>query len=294
MVFSGQIIDGFSADEVREQLRERFKMPAAKAEKLVAGGARVLKREMEHAAAYRLSEALKATGLNMELKRSAVSFSGLDLKLEEKSEEDKQKEREEAREVANHRAPGDLPVVDGKMECPKCSHLQPPAQTCEACGIYIEKFLAMQAGETSEPEPPQRQSFAPESTAYARPQESWGDTLKSALKVVAPIIAVALIGWKIWSSFAPGPPSKSEVFDYYRDACYGDEPCEAFLQAQFDECYEVAEPDRMEDFSQAEMLNGFYEFSNRLNQCIVDDDGGRVFFNMDEIDAAFLEELQEG
>lgn len=34
-------------------------------------------------------------------------------------------------------------VPEGSMACPKCEHVQPQAEQCESCGVYVKKALAM-------------------------------------------------------------------------------------------------------------------------------------------------------
>lgn len=47
--------------------------------------------------------------------------------------------------VANHAAENAeaSTVPDGQMVCPKCELVQPKAEQCSGCGVYVKKALAM-------------------------------------------------------------------------------------------------------------------------------------------------------
>jgi hypothetical protein len=72
VIFTGKLIDGFDIDTVVEAFAEKFRLPIAKAEKVIkANRDLVLKPRLEHVKAYKLKSTLEAIGIEVRLERAA-------------------------------------------------------------------------------------------------------------------------------------------------------------------------------------------------------------------------------
>ena len=73
VIFTGKLVDGFELQTVTEAFAEKFKLPLAKAGKVVnAQKELVLKPNLEHVKAYKLKLTLEAMGLEIRLERAVV------------------------------------------------------------------------------------------------------------------------------------------------------------------------------------------------------------------------------
>ena len=73
VIFTGKLIDGFDIETVVEAFAEKFKLPFAKAEKVIkANRELVLKPRLEHVKAYKLKSTLEAIGIEVRLERAAA------------------------------------------------------------------------------------------------------------------------------------------------------------------------------------------------------------------------------
>jgi len=130
VVFTGELLPGFTADTVKENLAKLFKSDIEKIDALFTGKQVVLKRELKDADADKYLAALRSTGAlarkesDLAAHLSLVATEGHDKK---------------ALPAAAQSA------TRGVMTCPKCGHEQAKSAECAACGVIIEKFIARQA-----------------------------------------------------------------------------------------------------------------------------------------------------
>ncbi len=74
VIFTGRLMDGFEADAVIKAFASKFKIPEAKATKIInANKEVVLKPRTEHVKAYKFKSALEAIGMEVKLQRAAMA-----------------------------------------------------------------------------------------------------------------------------------------------------------------------------------------------------------------------------
>lgn len=177
ILFTGEILPGFSVDTVKANLAALFKSDSSKIEALFSGQPVPLKRNLPDAEADKYVAALQRAGAQASKQREAMHLE-LVATNEHPADDEPQ--------------PG-LAASGPGMTCPKCGHVQPSASECSACGIIIEKYLARMA-QTAQASP------AAGSSPYTPPQ-SMVDTAGeeyAALKVFSldgRIGRVRYLGW---------------------------------------------------------------------------------------------------
>ncbi len=148
--FSGTLIPGQEPQTVARRLAEKFRMPEKTAHDLIQqGGGRILKQNLDAAAAERYQAALTAVGLVAAIEPQDASGT-----------------RESESLLGSHStfsstvpttpslrkdAPADPPRLapgSGWTQCPKCGAPEVSELTgvCQACGIVVERYLANRGG----------------------------------------------------------------------------------------------------------------------------------------------------
>ena len=128
VVLSGDILSGFEVTEVVAAFAQMFKLSPEKASSMV-GSCVVIKKEVELPVAESYQQKLTAIGIDVELKKLGD--------LDELSLEPMQ-HRVSSADGSEQRM-----VEDGQMICPKCNFLQPKAEECSNCNVYIHKVLGL-------------------------------------------------------------------------------------------------------------------------------------------------------
>jgi uncharacterized membrane protein YhaH (DUF805 family) len=164
VVFSGELMPGFTLDNVKSYLATLFKSDLSKIDSLFTGRQVVLKRELKEADADKYVAVLRNAGA-LAHKESDLAAS---LSLVATEEHDD--------------APAAATTTDtGQMTCPKCGHVQVKAVECAACGIIIDKYIARQAQQPDIATTPEisrpSAAAATSSTPYAPPQSAVGEAL---------------------------------------------------------------------------------------------------------------------
>lgn len=167
IVFKGELMPDALLDEVKDKLAQLFKSDRTKINSLFDGGPIALKRDLSEEEADKYLAALQRTGAKVHKEADLAASLSLVATDDHLS--------------ANAGATAPTANNDLRMNCPKCGHAQSKAQSCEACGIVIDKFLARQAErETSAPSAasPLSSSASPASaTPYAPPMANVAETL---------------------------------------------------------------------------------------------------------------------
>lgn len=74
VIFTGQLINGYEADQVIKSFATKFKVPEAKARKVIlADKQMVLKTRAEHVKAYKFKSALESIGMEVKLERAMMA-----------------------------------------------------------------------------------------------------------------------------------------------------------------------------------------------------------------------------
>ena len=278
VVFTGNCLPGFEPHQVREAFARRFGMDEARVGRLFAGGEVVLRKELPHEQAYLLKSRLDALGMHIRLDRLAPVFETSHLSLVE--DPDLEQREEEPAPAAGSVAP--TPGSGAVMSCPKCGHEQPTAAECRQCGIIVQKYLDLQA---APPPAPVSARPVPLPAPVSRDsgdgfrQVSHKEALMGSWKVIAPIVGILLVGWKFYDRAVPDDYTLDELREEYELACYEDAHCYQLLSAQWDECVARADFSRYEDAALSDKLNELDAFNARLDACIVDENGERMFYD---------------
>jgi hypothetical protein len=128
VVLSGDIISGFEVTEVVTAFAQMFKLSPEKASSMV-GSCVVIKKEVELQVAESYRQKLAGIGVDVKLKKLGDS--------DELSLEPMQHRVSSADGSEQHM------LEDGQMICPKCNFLQPKAEECSNCGVYIHKVIGL-------------------------------------------------------------------------------------------------------------------------------------------------------
>ena len=128
VVLCGDILSGFEVTEVVAAFAQMFKLSSEKASSMV-GSCVVIKKEVELQVAESYRQKLAGIGIDVELKKNGD--------VDELSLEPMQQRVSSADGSEQH-------MLDaGQMICPKCNFLQPKAEECTNCGVYIHKVIGM-------------------------------------------------------------------------------------------------------------------------------------------------------
>jgi len=128
VVLSGEILPGFETATVVAAFAQMFKLSPEKASSMV-GSCLVIKKEVELQVAETYRQKLAGIGIDVELKKLG--------EVDELSLEPMQQRVSSADGSELHM------VEEGQMICPKCNFLQPKAEECTNCGVYIHKVIGL-------------------------------------------------------------------------------------------------------------------------------------------------------
>ena len=129
VVLSGDILPGFEVTKVVAAFAQMFKLSPEKASSMV-GSCVVIKKEVELQVAESYQQKLAAIGIDVELKKLG---GGAELSLEPMQQR-----------VSSADGSEQHMLDAGQMICPKCNFLQPKAEECTNCGVYIHKVIGLQ------------------------------------------------------------------------------------------------------------------------------------------------------
>lgn len=148
ILFSGKLMPGHETKDVAARLAKKFRMQDETAQELILnGGGRVLKRNLNAAAAERYRAALTAAGLVITIEPQPVSSA---------QESESFLSPYPMSSTTDSLPPGGARAAtksarnqetkDGWSRCPKCGALEVSDLTgvCQACGVVAERYLAKQ------------------------------------------------------------------------------------------------------------------------------------------------------
>lgn len=165
VVVSGNVVGDRSIEEVASAFARLLKIDANKAQKFLQGNPRVIKKRADAATATKFEQALTGIGVETSVMplgsdrhgegpAEPAPASGMGLALEPtegaESAPDGAAARESSLALSLEPAEGTESSADGapahgsSMICPGCKTLQPRAEQCPACGIYVEKAKKLQ------------------------------------------------------------------------------------------------------------------------------------------------------
>ena len=128
VVLCGDILPGFEVTEVVAAFAQMFKLSPEKAGSMV-GSCVTIKKEIELQVA--------------ESYRQKLAEIGIDVKLEKLGGADELSLEPMQQRVLSADGSEQHMVEAGQMICPKCNFLQPKAEECTNCGVYIHKIIGM-------------------------------------------------------------------------------------------------------------------------------------------------------
>jgi hypothetical protein len=128
VVLCGDILPGFELTKVVAAFAQMFHLSPEKASTMI-GSCIVIKKEVELQVAESYRHKLAGIGIDVELKKQGD--------VDELSLEPMQERVTSADGAEQH-------MLDaGQMICPKCNFLQPKAELCSNCGVYIHKVIGL-------------------------------------------------------------------------------------------------------------------------------------------------------
>ena len=182
IVFNGELMPDAALDTVKENLARLFKSDIARINALFTGAAVTLKKDLAEHEADQYLEALQKAGARVRKELDLAASLTL-VPTDEHADADS--------------APAEGSAAS--MSCPKCGHEQPKAESCVACGIIIEKYLARQAQQAATPVAAVAQ---PAASPYAPPRADVAEKLPEfgelkVLSVSGRIGRVRYLGWSM-------------------------------------------------------------------------------------------------
>ncbi|MEM9690040.1 MAG: hypothetical protein AAF917_11235 [Pseudomonadota bacterium] len=211
VVTTGEILAGFDADAVREQLVRALRLKPEVAANFFERP-RVLKKDVSRADADKICAQLAKLGVAATAQgMSAAVASSPPAPISEPEPEPEPAPMKKTATVASELEIVDYessqPAKDDTITCPNCQHVQAKSEQCEACGIWFHKFEAPSAAS-------ERPSMTATVTGMASPaaptQETAATDTNAAIEAVGngafspAAIAVALVAgligawvWKI-------------------------------------------------------------------------------------------------
>lgn len=180
IVFNGELMPDAALETVKENLARLFKSDSARINALFTGATVTLKKDLAEHEADNYLEALQKAGARVRKELDLAASLSL---------------------VPTDEHADGTPVEGGSasMNCPKCGHEQPKAESCAACGIIIEKYVARQAQLAATPAASAAQ---PAASPYAPPRADVAETLPEfgelkVLSVSGRIGRVRYLGWSM-------------------------------------------------------------------------------------------------
>ncbi|VXC92883.1 conserved membrane hypothetical protein [Pseudomonas sp. 8Z] len=154
IVFNGELMPDTTLETVKENLARLFKSDSTRINALFTGAAVTLKKDLTEREADQYLEALQKAGARVRKELNLATSLSL-------------VPTEEHADSAPTEGSG------ASMPCPKCGHEQPKSESCGACGIVIEKYLARQAQLATAPTAAAQTATSP----YAPPQADVAENL---------------------------------------------------------------------------------------------------------------------
>ncbi len=194
VVTTGQILEGFDPDDVREHLVSVLRLEPAHAERFFEKP-RVLKKDVTWASADNICNQLAKLGVSAEIQNPAPSVAS------QPAEPKRALQEQPALELLQDEA--DASPMQDTLECPNCQHAQAKSKQCESCGIWFHKFesSAVQAQPDSVPKAiPAAALQADDSAVVSSDVVSEAGALSPAA-IVAAVVA-ALLGALVWKFVA--------------------------------------------------------------------------------------------
>ncbi|MDC1288091.1 hypothetical protein N8198_09415 [Gammaproteobacteria bacterium] len=128
VILNGELVSGFETAAVVDAFAKMFKLSPEKTASMV-GSRMVIKKDVELEVARTYQRKLNAIGIEVNLQM----LGGLDeLSLEPMEQHGTGADGAE-----------EQLLEPGQMLCPKCNALQPKAELCSNCGVYIHKVLGL-------------------------------------------------------------------------------------------------------------------------------------------------------
>ena len=151
LIFKGEVAPGQEINNVKLAFAKTFKISPEKIPSYFSGKPVVLKKNVEHAVAYKYKAALERVGALSELQRIVVKpqteLAALSLTPMEDNVDGVSSSPE------NLPTSKDEKVSEGNAQsfrCPKCSFEQSEGNFCIQCGIFFDKYYAKIQGRESE------------------------------------------------------------------------------------------------------------------------------------------------
>ena len=194
VVTTGQILEGFDPDDVRNHLISVLRLKPDQAERFFEKP-RILKKGVTWASADKLCSQLAKLGVSAEIQSPSPSVAS------QPAETKLALQEEPALELVQDEA--DASARPGTLECPNCQHVQAKSEQCESCGIWFHKFESSAALAPPDSAPqaiPAAAVQADDSTVVSSDVASETGALSPAAIVAAAV--AALFGAGIWSFVA--------------------------------------------------------------------------------------------
>lgn len=248
VVYTGQLIDGFAVETVVAQFAEKFKLPLAKAEKVIRSKKPVvLKPRAEHDKAYQLKSALEAMGLDIKLERAALAEPKTAVKETERTEpvESYNNTSEESSADSDKAVSKDTAMQTSNKLDNAAWSLEPmtkeePEEPVEESSVESEAF-------SKQAEPSSQSENNVKTKSNNKPptgdKQAVGGLIKTIGAWVVGIVAAGFVVIKKFGLFKflkIGGLMTAAAFAGYEsdEICMGNAACEDAIDEQVDDCWE--------------------------------------------------------
>lgn len=158
VVVSGQLVEGFELDQVKQSIVGVFKLSPAQVDKLMCGKPVALKRGIEKSKAVKLSQRLQELGAVSIIKAAAAAKKPT-VNQAQPTATAKPEPKPKPKQAAPAAAPVEAeisssaqPAVEAStknnaqrhnesLDCPRCGHSQPVSDSCQLCKMDLTAHL---------------------------------------------------------------------------------------------------------------------------------------------------------
>jgi hypothetical protein len=242
VIFTGRLLDGFTSDEVVKAFSSKFKIPEAKALKVInANKEVVLKPRAEHVKAYKFKSALEALGLEVRLERAAMVTA---VKPEPKPEPTVEKTQTANQTVKEKTTQNPKPQATGNASWSLEPIAKEPDEVEEKEDpVHIHPAYQTRQVEQETPNQDTLEDIPEEPIKTTESGRTVGDLIKTIGGVVAAGIGVIFIAVKKFGLFKVlkiGGLMTAAAFAGYdpEEICMGNGMCEDAIDEQIDDCWE--------------------------------------------------------
>jgi hypothetical protein len=288
VIFTGHLIDGFESDEVIKSFSSKFKIPEAKARKIILAQKQlVLKPRAEHVKAYKFKSALESIGMEVKLERAMMAAPKAPVATTKQTEKKPVKHTAAQPNNIADPKPGESagnaswslePIEEKPTET-----ADEPEPTANVHPAYQRQLIDETESNTTDQTEYQENTSQPEQHEHNnQAKKPLGELIKTIGGVAVGIVGILLIAVKKFGLFKflkIGGLMTAAAFAGYEaeEVCMGNGLCEDAIDEQIDDCWEQSgfEDHDWENMSDEQYFSLKPKIENEFIGCFVYEDTGQ-------------------